>query len=146
MDATEMIRLVLLIAVALQSGQSEGPDLWQECQIETATICGPGGCKSLVPTLKLYIGDYKADDGRRAGYYYRCRRGAECDIIENPWIGEGSGYRAFVMREQGVIARIGPDNRVTDVATIEDIVLISRGICWNADRPRVRRVVPPTRN
>lgn len=146
MPAAEMIRSALLIAMALQSGQPADADLWQECQIESATICGPGGCKNVAPTLKLYLGDYKADDGRRAGYYYRCRRGAECDIIENPWIGEGGGFRAFVMREQGVIARIGPDSRITDVATIEDIVLISRGICWNAERPRVRRVVPRTKN
>jgi hypothetical protein len=141
-----MIRSTLLIAMAVQASQPPDADLWQECQIESATLCGPGGCKNVEPTLKLYLGDYRADDGRRAGYYYRCRRGGECDIIENPWIGEGMGYRAFVMREQGVISRIGPDSRITDVATIEDTVLISRGRCWNADRPRIRRVVPPTHN
>ena len=146
MLATEMIRSTLMIAMALQAAPAGDADLWQECQIESAILCGPGGCKNVEPTLKLYLGDYRADDGRRAGYYYRCRRGGECDIIENPWIGEGGGYRAFVMREQGVISRIGPDSRITDVATIEDTVLISRGSCWNADRPRVRKVVPPKQN
>lgn len=132
--------------MAVQAAQAGDADLWQECQIESATLCGPGGCTNVAPTLKLYLGDYRADDGHRAGYYYRCRRGGECDIIENPWIGEGGGYRAFVMREQGVISRIGPDSRITDVATIEDTVLISRGSCWNADRPRIRKVVPPKQN
>jgi len=141
-----MSRLGLLIGLALQAGPVADANLWQECQIESATLCGPGGCKAVEPTLKLYLGDYKADDGRRAGYYYRCRRGAECDIIDNPWIGESGSYRAFVMREQGVITRVSADNRVTDVATIEDTVLISRGTCWNADRPHVRKVVPPAQN
>jgi hypothetical protein len=143
---TGMIRSTLMIGMALQTGQPADADLWQECQIESATLCGPGGCRNVEPTLKLYFGDYSADHGKRAGYYYRCRRDAECDIIENPWIGEGGGYRAFVMREQGVISRIGPDGRITDVATIEDAVLISRGRCWNSDRPRIRKVVPPKQN
>lgn len=138
------MRAALFIGLALQASQPANPDLWQECQIETAILCGPGGCKNVEPTLKLYLGDFAIENGKRAGYYYRCRRGGECDIIENPWIGEGGGYRAFVMKEQGVISRIGPDSRITDVATIEDMVLISRGACWNADRPKVRRVVPPT--
>ena len=141
-----MIRSTLMIGMALQAGQPADADLWQECQIESATLCGPGGCKNVEPTLKLYLGDYHVDHGKRAGYYYRCRRGGECDIIENPWIGEGGGYRAFIMREQGVISRIGPDERITDVATIEDTVLISRGSCWSSDRPRIRKVVPPKQN
>ena len=100
-----MIRAVLLAALAGQSGKAADPDLWQECQIETATICGPGGCKSVEPTLKLYlgdyVGDYVGDNGKRTDYYYRCRGGAECDIVENP--SRGSCWAADRPRIQRVV-------------------------------------------
>ena len=139
------MKTLLILAIALQAAGAANPDIWQECQIESATLCGAGGCKPVEPTLKLFLGDYAGASGRRAGYYYRCRRGSLCDIIDDPWIGESAGYRAFVLRDRGVITRVGPDNSVTDVATIEDIVLISRGRCWEAPRPRVERVVGSTR-
>ena len=135
------MKMSLVIAIALQAAGINDPDIWQECQIESATLCGAGGCKPVKPTLKLFLGDYVGESGRRAGYYYRCRRGSLCDIVDDPWIGESAGYRAFVMRDRGVITRVGPDNSVTDVATIEDIVLISRGRGWRSQRPRVGRVV-----
>lgn len=140
-----VMKTLLVVAAALQAATVANPDFWQECQIESATLCGAGGCKPVAPTLKLYLGDYAGASGRRAGYYYRCRRGSICDIIDDPWIGESGGYRAFVLRDRGVITRVGPDNSVTDVATIEDIVLISRGRCWAAPRPRVERVVESAR-
>jgi hypothetical protein len=132
-----MKALLLVCALAIQEAQSGGTDLWQECQIERATYCDMAGCRGVEPTIKLYIGDYAGPGGKREGYYYRCRRGALCDIINDPWIGEGGGYRAFVMRDRGVISRISADNHVTDVATIGDTVLISRGRCWAASKPGV---------
>ena len=138
---TALMKTVLVLAILLHAAAIKDPDIWQECQIESATLCGAGGCKPVAPTLKLFLGDYVGESGRRAGYYYRCRRGNLCDIVEDPWIGESGGYRAFIMRDRGVIARVGTDNNVTDVATIEDIVLISRGRCWAAPRPRVERIV-----
>lgn len=139
------MKMLLIILTALQAAPVTEPDIWQECQIESATLCGPGGCKPVEPSLKLFLGDYSGASGRRAGYYYRCRRGGLCDIVDDPWIGESAGYRAFVLRDRGVITRVGPDNSVTDVATIEDIVLISRGRCWKSARPRVERVVESAR-
>jgi hypothetical protein len=138
---TALMKTVLVLAIVLHAAVIKDPDIWQECQIESATLCGAGGCKPVAPTLKLFLGDYVGESGRRAGYYYRCRRGNLCDIVDDPWIGESGGYRAFIMRDRGVMARVGPDNSVTDVATIEDIVLISRGRCWKTQRPRVSRVV-----
>jgi len=134
-----MKTLFLMAGLAAQAGQAAGPNIAQECQIETVTLCDQAGCRGVEPTLKLYLGEYTSKDGRQAGYYYRCRRGEFCDVIENPWIGESGGYRAFVMRENGLISKIGPDNRVTDVATLEDRVLISRGRCWDSPRPKVNR-------
>jgi len=129
----------VLAALALQAAQGPAPDLSQECQIETVTLCDQAGCRGVEPTLKIYLGEYAAEDGKHRGYYYRCRRADLCDIIENPWIGENGGYRAFVARERGVIAKIGPENRITDIATIEDRVLILRGRCWDTPRPSVTR-------
>lgn len=123
---------MIMGALMLLQAHPAAADVWKECQIETATLCEPGGCRSVEPTLKLYFGDYADQDGKRSGYYYRCRRGGACDMIEDPWIGENDTYRAFVSRERGVISRIGPEGKVTDVATLNDTVLISRGTCWNA--------------
>jgi len=125
-------RLPLLIAVTLPAAPAPAADSWQECQIENVTFCNADGCRYVDPTLKLYFGDFADSRGKRKSYYYRCRRDRDCDRIENPWIGENERYRAFVMPEQGVIARIAADGKVTDVATVDDTVLISRGSCWEA--------------
>jgi hypothetical protein len=138
-----MKSLLLIFGLVLQGPETVGPDISQECQVETVTLCDSAGCRAVEPTLKLYLGEYTNGDGSRAGYYYRCRRGAFCDIIDNPWIGESGGYRAFVARERGLISKIGPDSRITDVATIGDHVLISRGRCWAAPRPQVARRMEP---
>lgn len=128
-----MKKLILVSGLALIPAQVSAADSWQECQIETVTYCNADGCQNVEPTLKLFFGDYSGPGGKPKGYYYRCRRDGPCDRIENPWIGEKDGYRAFVMREQGVISRIGPDNRVTDVSTLNDTVVISRGSCWDGE-------------
>lgn len=126
-----MKMLMVMAGLILASGQARSANVWQECQIETTTLCDPAGCRSVEPTLKLYFGDYVDAKGKRKGYYYRCRRAGPCDLIDDPWIGENEQYRAFVVRERGLISRIGPGGKVTDVATLEDHVLISRGTCWN---------------
>lgn len=140
-----MKSLLLALGLALQTGGASTPDMSLECQVETVALCDQAGCRGVEPTLKLYLGEYTAEDGGRYGYYYRCRRGDSCDIIDNPWIGESGGYRAFVARERGLISKVGPENRLTDIATLEDRVLISRGRCWPAPRPQVRRTQGPGR-
>jgi len=134
-----MKSIALAAVLFLQAAQPPAPAISQECQIETVTLCDQAGCRGVEPTLKLYLGEFTGEDGKQVGYYYRCRRGDYCDIIDNPWIAESGGYRAFVARERGVIAKIGPENRITDIATVEDRVLISRGRCWDAPRPQVSR-------
>ncbi|HLO21095.1 MAG TPA: hypothetical protein VK192_11465 [Sphingomicrobium sp.] len=133
-----MKSFMLMTGLALMTGEAPAASLWQECQIETVTLCGPEGCSSVQPTLKLYFGDYTDSKGRPRGYYKRCRRGGACDIIENPWIGQNEKYRAFVAPERGLIARVGADGKVTDVATLDKDVLISRGSCWRAKPQRVK--------
>ena len=136
---------VLMIGLALTAGEAPAASLWQECQVETVTLCGAEGCRNVQPTLKLYFGDYADSKGRSRGYYKRCRRGGACDIIENPWIGANDKYRAFVAPERGLIARIGPDGKVTDVATLDNDVLISRGSCWRTRSQHPKLKVRPKR-
>jgi len=126
----------LMAAVALLAGKPPAAAAWQECQVEAVTLCEPGGCRSVPPTLKLYFGDYADSKGRAKAYYKRCRREGPCDVIENPWMGANERYRAFVMPERGLIARIDADGKVTDVATLDSNVLISRGSCWRTTRKR----------
>lgn len=138
-----MKSLLLAVGLALQGVPAGTPDMSQECQIESVTLCDQAGCRGVEPRLKLYLGEFTRKNGQRSGYYYRCRRADFCDIIDDPWIGENGGYRVFVARDRGLISRIGPENRLTDVATMEDRVLISRGRCWLAPRPQVRRGSEP---
>ena len=127
---------VLLAGVALLAGKTSATAVWQECQIESVTLCDAGGCMPVAPTLKLFFGDYADSKGRAKAYYKRCRREGACDVIENLWMGENDRYRAFVMPERGLIARIDEDGKVTDVATLDNNVLISRGSCWRTTRKR----------
>jgi hypothetical protein len=133
---------MLIGAMALVAGQASAADYWQECQIETVTLCSPDGCRNVEPTLKLYLGDYADSRGRRSGYYYRCRRPGPCDKIDNPWIGYNDHYRVFVVAGGGVISRVREDGKVTDVSTLNDNVLISRGSCWNSEPQRSTEGVP----
>jgi len=127
-----------IISVTLIPVKAPAAGIWQECQVEVATSCTAEGCKNVEPGLKLYLGDYDDAEGMPHGYYYRCRRyQGPCDMIEDPWIGENANYRAFVMRNQGIIARVGPGGKLTDIATLDDNVLISRGTCWNAEPQRI---------
>jgi hypothetical protein len=128
--------LALLTLLALQPAPNSRSSTF-ECQSETATLCTPAGCEQVAPTIKLYMGEYDEKDGSRASYYLRCRRDGGCDRIDNPWVGESGDYRVFVAREQALISRIAPDDRFTDVATLEDRVLILRGSCWAAPPPPV---------
>ena len=137
-NGSDMRNLALMAGAALLPAPASAADIWQECQIEIVTFCDLAGCRNVEPTLKLYFGDYSDNAGKRHGYYYRCRRDGPCDRIEDPWIGQSDRYRAFVMREQGVVARIGADGKVTDVSTVGDTVLISRGSCWDA-KPQDRK-------
>jgi len=127
---------VLIAASALISAPAPAANIWQECQIETVTLCTPEGCKNVEPTLKLYLGDFTDSKGKPAGYYYRCRREGACDRIENPWIGRNDKYRAFVVPEANIISRVDRDGKVTDISAIRDEVLISRGSCWETESQR----------
>ena len=130
---------MIAAGAALIAGPAPAANSWQECQVEIATLCDLAGCRNVEPTLKLYLGDYADSKGRRKGYYYRCRRQGSCDRIEDPWIGQNAEYRAFIVDRAGVISRVGPDNKLTDVATLNDSVLISRGSCWNAKPQHPKR-------
>jgi len=80
--------LLIMTILALIPGAARAANIWQECQIETVTLCTP---------------DAK---GKSAGYYYRCRRDSACDKIDHPWIGRNDKYRAFVVPEANVISRV----------------------------------------
>lgn len=131
-----MRTLVLIAALALVPAAAPAADIWQECQIETVTLCTPDGCRNVEPTLKLFLGDFKDGQGKAAGYYYRCRREGSCDKIDNPWIGHNDKYRAFVVPEASIISRVDQDGKVMDISAIRDEVLISRGSCWATESQR----------
>jgi len=128
--------LLISAALGLIPAAAPAADIWQECQIETVTLCAPDGCRNVEPTLKLYLGDFTDAHGKPAGYYYRCRRDGACDKVDNPWIGHNDKYRAFVVPEANIISRVSQDGKVMDVSAIRDEVLISRGSCWGTESQR----------
>jgi hypothetical protein len=141
---TNMKYRVLAAGAALIASPSPAANSWLECQVEAAIFCDSAGCRNVEPTLKLYLGDYVDPKGRPQSYYYRCRRQGRCDRLQNPWVGQSADYRAFVIDEAGIISRVGPGGKLTDVATLNDTVLISRGSCWNAkpQRSKASRASP----
>ena len=128
--------IIFLFGLALQPTQAPS-DLFRECKIETATLCGPDGCRSVEQSGKLYMGDYANAKGDRARYYYRCNLKGGCVAVDQPLVRRSGSYRTFIAAEQGAVSSIGPDDQVTDVFTRANLVQISRGTCQPAAPPAI---------
>jgi hypothetical protein len=128
------MKAMLLLGLLLQTNTQS--NIWRECTFDRAELCTASGCKATKPTLKVYLADYSDDPKPRGGYYYRCRIDGGCQIVEPFWVGYGAaGYRVWDAREKGALSRLSPDDKITDVVTLEDVVLISRGTCREAPPP-----------
>ena len=77
---------VAFVALALQAAQAPAPGLSQECQIETVTLCDQAGCRGVEPTLKLYLGEFTAEDGRRFKHLLHIGIGAAPTIAKSSTI------------------------------------------------------------
>jgi len=123
---------VLVMPASLPAAET---GVWRACTIEAVTICTPTGCGPRKPTISLFVSDYM-DGTTERGAYYRCGLHlAHCDRYSATVYRSGN-FVIFSLPQRSAFAKLGPDNRITDVAAVEDSVFISRGKCAN-------RVPPP---
>jgi len=109
-------------------------DVWQACTIDTVTMCSATTCARRSPQISIFIGSFANQTARRAVYFRCALRLVNCDRYEALVYRLGD-FTVFALPERGVFTKLGPDNRVTDVATIQDTVFISRGRCVTAAPP-----------
>jgi len=122
------MKAFLLLAVAAQPTNAR-PDLWRGCEITSATICAPAGCRETRPTVKLYMADYIDSKSKRDSYYYRCRISGGCDMHDDVAVTLDHGDRVWTVSTPSIIATISLSDQVTDIATRNGLVLIQRGTC-----------------
>lgn len=133
--------IIAALAVTTQASAAE-PNIWRACTVDSVTICTPSGCSPGKPSTWLYLASYE-HEGKRETTYYRCNADrSDCDTYE-PAVHRSGAYLNFSLPENGVVSRLGPDDTVTDVATIMDTVLISRGKCQLEPPPIIRTNVRP---
>jgi hypothetical protein len=131
------MKTVLLAGLVLQTAKPTAPNVFQECELETAQLCDPSGCKPGKSTWRIWVADYQKDDGSRGGYYYRCATKDRCQVqILNDFRTRGAGeYRVWSSKDAMSSSHVGPDGSVMDVVAHRERVLISRGKCWDAPPP-----------
>ena len=124
------------MAAAAQASAAE-PNIWRACTVDSVTVCSPAGCSAGKPSTWLYLASYE-NEGKREAFYYHCSADQRnCDTY-TPVVHRSGAYLNFSLPQNGVISRLGPDDTVTDVATIMDTVLISRGKCLLEPPPIIR--------
>jgi len=90
------------------------------CTFSSKNQCGPNGCASVRPTITVSI-DFQ---GRR---YRRCdARG--CDVWDG-YVSASGIWRTIEAPGRAMFARVNSDNEIVEVATLNDMVLISHGRC-----------------
>jgi hypothetical protein len=108
--------------------------VWRACTIDTVTICTPAGCGQRKPTISIFVSDYM-DGVSERGAYYRCGLHlARCERYGAVVYRTGD-FVVFSLPARSVFAKLGPDNRITDVAAVADSIFISRGRCANRAPP-----------
>lgn len=112
-----------------------GGGVWKACTIDTVTACTPDSCASRKPAISIFVSDY-VDGGTERGAYYRCKLHlAGCDRFPATVYRTGD-FIIFSLPGESAFAKLGVDDRVTDVAVVGYTVFVSRGRC-------VERAPPP---
>lgn len=124
------MKLAIAIAALLSStgAKDNAGGIWRACTIGSVSICTPAGCASRKPSISVYVSDF-VDHGVERASYYRCAVGFKnCDRY-SPRVQRNGDFLVFTLAQESLFAKLGPDDRLTDVAAIKDTVFISRGQC-----------------
>ncbi len=130
-------RLSTAVALSLMASPVSAADggIWQACTIDAVQVCAPAGCASERPAISIFLSSY-ADGASERSAYYRCAlQITNCQRYRAD-IHRRQDVTIFSVPDRSVFAKLGSDNRITDVAAVGDRVIISRGRC-------ARRAPPP---
>jgi len=131
-----MKAIVAAMVLASTAAADRAPDggTWIACEIKSVSICGEGGCRAARPAISIYLSNF-LDRGSQRSAYYRCAPGlTQCDRY-NAVVHRTGDFTIFSLPSRSVFAKLGPDERVTDVAAMAHTVVISRGECRHAAPP-----------
>lgn len=126
------------LVLAAGSAQAQQSDVWRACSIDRVNACTPAGCAPRRPTISIYIG-YHQQTGLERAVYLRCAVGlSNCDRYD-PIVRRVGTYMVFSLPEHSLFSKLGDDDRLTDVAGVQDTIFVSRGHCVAAAPPPVSR-------
>jgi hypothetical protein len=127
--------LILGIASLALMGAAE-PSVTLTCKSTSATVCDQAQCRTVDPSITVYAGTFVDRNGKRDSYYSRCDdRG--CDSY-TPRVAFSGAFVLFALPSHGVMAKVGPSNEITDVATLMQTVYINRATCVSEPPPLIR--------
>lgn len=133
-----LVEKVFAIAAMAGAAQATAADrsIWRGCVIDSVQICTAKGCIAGRPAIWIYVASYQ-EKGRNEAFYLRCNADkGDCDDL-TPIVNQSGSFVDFSLPDRGVISRLGPDDRLTDIATIMDTVVVSHGKCKNEAPPLV---------
>jgi len=126
---------LVLTATALPAQEN---DVWRACSINSVQMCTPARCVSQRPTISIYIG-YHQQTGFQRAVYLRCAVGlSSCDRYD-PIVRRAGDFIVFSLPEHSLFSKLGKDDRLIDVAGVQDTIFVSRGRCTLAAPPPISR-------
>lgn len=123
-----------ILVLTAAPAEAQENDVWRACSIDNVVMCTPAGCSTRRPTISIYIG-YHSDHGIEHAVYLRCKVAfVSCDRYD-PVVHRAGSFVIFSLPEHSAFSKLQADNRLTDVAAVQDTVFISRGQCALAAPP-----------
>ena len=130
-----MLKIIGSVALIAGSSSMATPtNIFLKCEMASAVACEKDGCRVIPPKITTYMASYTSDS-KSNGYYYRCT--AEGCSTHKPVIATSGQFTIFSLPESGLVAKLGLQNEVTDIATLMDVVLINRGRCIKSPPPPI---------
>lgn len=133
----DMRKRLLLAAISLAASSAADAEagLWRACTIDAVSVCSQDRCSPRKPTISIFVSSY-VDRGTERAAYYRCApKLTKCDRYRALAYKTGD-FVIFSLPERSVFAKLGSDDRITDVAAMGSDVFVSRGKCAAAPPPR----------
>lgn len=124
----------LTSAATASAGPAPDGGIWSACDIRSVSICAEEGCSPAKPAISIYLSNFM-DGGRERAAYYRCAPAlTKCDRY-NAVVYRTGEFTIFSLPARSLFAKLGPDEKLVDVAAVDDRVYISRGSCRHAAPP-----------
>lgn len=130
------MRVLLAMAAFMPVASGAGPinGIWKSCAITSVSVCTTAGCRPAKPAISIYLLNFVDGGGERSAYF-RCALGlTRCDRY-SALVNKTGDFAIFSLPDRSLFAKLGPGERVTDVAAVGDTVFVSRGTCRDSVPP-----------